>query len=109
MRIGGESGVADGFAVLEAVVYCMIYPSFLSKISWTGRAGKGQPKKVALSKYANIVKLILEICQKADNSYGHDDCLEDLKYKIIKYAHSKYVNSDTATSVAQENEACIST
>lgn len=89
-KIAGDDGTANGTAVLEAVVYCIIYPSFMAHTSWTGRAGKGQPRKIPLSKYANVVKLISDICCKADHDYSHERCLDDFKYKIIKYAHSKY-------------------
>lgn len=62
----------------------------MAHTSWTGRAGKGQPRKIPLSKYANVVKLICDICCKADHDYSHERCLDDFKYKIIKYAHSKF-------------------
>lgn len=99
--------MADGAIVLEAVVFTIIYPSFMAKITWTGRAGKGQAKKIALSKYSNVINLIFDMCYKADQSYSHKRCLEDLKYKIIKYAHSKYSNSATETTSKQTEEVPI--
>lgn len=89
-KIGGSSGDADGAQVLEPLVHSLIAPIYLAQISWSGRAGKGKSKKVPLSKYANLLRLICEICSKADRAYNHEICINDLKYKVIKYAHSKY-------------------
>lgn len=87
IKIGGENGNVAGVKVLEPVIFSLIAPAFLSETSWTGRAGKGQPNKIALKKYGRVVSMITSICNKADKFYGADTCLKDLKYKVIKYAN----------------------
>lgn len=97
IKIGGENGNVAGVKVLEPVIFSLIAPAFLSQITWTGRAGKGQPNKVALKKYGRVVSMITSICSKADKFYGADRCLKDLKYKVIKYAN-KLAEADFSES-----------
>lgn len=89
-KIGGESGKANGSKILEPLVLAIFEPKMLNRISWTGRAASGKAKKIAISKYSNILRLITNLCEKADSTYKSEECLYDLKYKIIKYAHAKY-------------------
>lgn len=95
-KIGGDRNVKGG-KMLEPLVLAIILPQFLSNITWSGRAAKGKDRKIALSKYGNIVTLITSICHKIDASYEPDECTKDLKYKILKYAHNKY-SDDTSSS-----------
>lgn len=103
MKIGGQSGDAKGVAVLEPLAYTLISPQFMAKITWSGRAGKGQGKKIALQSFANLVRFMYVICQKAERCYTHDSFLSDLKYKVIEYAHSKHSNANSAQSSNNED------
>lgn len=88
-EIGGTQGNSDGSKVIEAIVHTVIEPTFLPAISWTGR-GRGKEKKISLSKYTNVTKLIAEVMNKADRSFDLSKTLSCLKYKIIKHAPTKY-------------------
>lgn len=96
-KIGGESGDSNGAKVLEPLVLAIMKPELLLQISWTGRAGKGKEKKIALQKYGRIMKLITSLCEKADRNYKAAKSTEDLKYKILKYAQAKYGNDTIST------------
>lgn len=87
-KIGGTSGTANGEKVLKPVVLSIIEKKMLANISWTGRSAEGETK-IPLSAFRNIVKLISSICQTADSTYDEVECVEHLKYKILKYADSK--------------------
>lgn len=97
--IGGVNGNNDGEKVLEPVVHSLISPKFLSSISWTGR-GRGKERKISLNFYENL----------ADTKFSQLKTLNTLKYKIIKYAQTKFgdrdpssTNSDaTATSASSQ-------
>lgn len=97
VAIGGKTGKADGAKVLEPIVCSLIDRGFWSSISWSGRAGKGKEKKIALSKYMKVVRAVCILCQKADQQYKKEQCENDIKYKIIKYAYGKNTknNSDS--------------
>lgn len=107
--IGGVNGNNDGEKVLEPVVHSLISPKFLSSISWTGR-GRGKERKISLNFYENLVNLITLIVNKADTKFSQLKTLNTLKYKIIKYAQTKFgdrdpssTNSDaTATSASSQ-------
>lgn len=75
--------------MIEAVVHTLIDPGFLPAISWSGR-GRGKEEKIALSKYSNVTKLIVEVMNKADRNFDQLKTLNALKYKVIKYAPAKY-------------------
>lgn len=77
----------------------MIAPKFLPSISWSGRAGKGKERKIPLVKYGRIVSTICSLCNKADKNYGNEVCVKDLKYKILKYAPSKFAENDTESEI----------
>lgn len=97
--IGGTEGNTRGERVLQ-VVCETIFNSFINQITWTGRANKGM-KKLALSKYANTVKLITELCLKADSRYSASECQNDIIYKVLKYAF-KHKDSSSTSEVEPE-------
>lgn len=92
-KIGGVDGKGNGPKVLEPLVHSIVEPKMLANISWTGR-GKGNEKKIPMSSHVNIIRLITSLCEKADSSYLPEKCTRDIKYKILKYAHSKYSSKD---------------
>lgn len=85
--IGGESGTAEGDKVVGHIVHALISHVFLSDITWTGKAGKGKEKKIALEKYANIVRVIFSLCHNADRSYTLKNCQNGVIYKVLKHAY----------------------
>lgn len=93
-KIGGEKGNAQGAKIVEPLVHALITPKMLATISWSGRSGKGKEKKIPFSKYNNTINLITSICNKADSKYTSDECVKDIKYKILKYAQGKYGDDD---------------
>lgn len=95
-KIGGDTGDAEGGKVLEPLVHAIIAPKMLATISWSGRAGRGK-EKIPLQKYHNTVSLISSLCRKADTRYTHEKILQDVKYKILKYA-AKYIEDDVQSS-----------
>lgn len=101
-KIGGNSGDADGTKIIESVYYSIFSSTFAAYISWTGRAGAGKQKKLALAKYARIVKCITSICSAADKTYNMEKCKNDLKYKVIKYAEGKFRNGSGNCESARE-------
>lgn len=88
-KIGGD-GRVDGKKMLEELVNSIITPKMLSNITWSGRAGKGKDKKIALQKYKNIVALMTSLTGEFAAKYTTVQCLKDLKYKILKYAYDKH-------------------
>lgn len=97
MKIGGDSGDSDGSKVLEPLVQALIAKSFLPSITWSGKTSKGKEMKIPLEKYTNILHLIYSLCRLSDESYLEDTCEHDMKYKIIKYAHTKYKQVKNST------------
>lgn len=85
--IGGKSGTAEGDKVVGHIVQALISHVFLSDITWTGKAGKGKEKKIALEKYANIVRVIFSLCHNADHSYTLQKCRNAVIYKVLKHAY----------------------
>lgn len=94
-KIGGEKGDANGETVLEPLIHAIIVPQMLTKISWTGRAGRGKEKKVVLSKYGNILSLITSLCELADRTYKPMECTEHIKHRVLKYA-AKYLEENSS-------------
>lgn len=91
-KIGGTN--VRGDLLIEPVYHAIIAPKFSASITWSGRAGKGKAKKIALSKYGRIVQIIASVCNKADERYTTEKCTRDLKYKVIKYSQSRFGESD---------------
>lgn len=101
IEIGGDSGRSKGAQVLIPLFTSVIHPSLWSKITWSGRAGKGQAKKVPFKVYANLIRLICKLCHDADQQYSSEQCIEDIKYKILKHAYklgSEATNTTETTS-----------
>lgn len=88
-RIGGDKGDADGEIVLERIVHCLISPTFLPQISWTGK-GKQKEKKVALCRLTHLIDLIKVTTVKSDRSFTDAQFKDKLIYGILKRAPSKY-------------------
>lgn len=87
-KIGGASGRSDGTKVLRSIVGKLILPEFMSSISWTGKSG-GKGSKIKFSKYDNIIWLISTVCIAADKKFTEQMVIQDLKYKVLKYAYSR--------------------
>lgn len=89
-------GASNAEQVIEPVVYALIEPAFMAKISWTGRARPNETK-IALQQFVNITNLITYTMNKASNS-TQADTLKMLKYKVIKYASTKVKNASNIES-----------
>lgn len=109
-RIGGDNGDADGEVVLEKIVHCLISPTFLPQISWTGR-GKQKEKKVAFCRLTHLIDLIKVTTMKSDGSFTDAQFKDKLIYGILKRAPSKYgitgKNDDKKKSSTSEPEKPI--
>lgn len=82
---------------MRSVVSKLILPEFMSAISWTGKsAGKGP--KIKFQKYTNIIQLISHVCISADRNLNEQMVVQDLKYKVIKYAYSRSQVSSTSSA-----------
>lgn len=103
--IGGESGSSDGLKVLEKIVHSLISPHYLPSVSWTGR-GKGNEKKVALSKFINVLYLITQSVNKADSSYNYDKSIQKLKYTILKHAPAKFGKTSRDKKELNSDKSC---
>lgn len=98
-KIGGSNGDVRGDLLVQPVYHEIIELKFSASISWSGRAGRGKGKKIALSKYDRIVRMIASICNKADEHYTTEKCTRDLKYKVIKYSQSRFGESDNESEI----------
>lgn len=88
-EIGGSQGKGDGAKILESVVHKVIQPAFLPKISWSGR-GRGNETKIALCQYSNVINLISIVVNRGDRKFNQGETEKCLKYKIIKYAPTRF-------------------
>lgn len=93
--IGGSSGRADGKKAMRLIVDSIICPKLMSNITWTGKTAKNMPKKIKFESYTNIIRVILDLSISADRSFTEQSALHELKYSVIKYAHSR-----TQTAIA---------
>lgn len=94
-KIGGSSGKANGTKVIRSVVNKLISTEFMAQTSWTGKSSGGKQAKIKFQAYTQIIQLISDVCIIADRTLDEQMVLNDLKYKIIKYA---YTNSQMASS-----------
>lgn len=63
-------------------------PALLCTFTWSGR-GKGNSRKNPFENYSNIHKLMYSILYLVDKTYSMNECIEDMKKKIFKYAYLK--------------------
>lgn len=87
--INGCSGLKTGHDVISSIVDAIMEPSIQAQITWTGRTS-GVGRKKSFDVLVEIQGLILTVCRKADHGYTKTDFLGDLKYKVIKGAHSRW-------------------
>lgn len=104
-KIGGSSGKANGAKVIRSVVNKLISPDLMAKISWTGKSGIGKATKIKFQSYSMIIQLIIDVCVVADRNLCEDTVLNDLKYKVIKYA---YTNSNTPSVSSASSTSSLS-
>lgn len=83
----GVNGNKNGSKIVKSVVEAIISRSLLSTYTWTGRSKPNATKKNALSTKLNILDLIHDVIKAYDNGYSKRDCMDDIKYKVCKYAH----------------------
>lgn len=102
--IGGTDGSSSGDMVLSAIFGYLIEPQFLKTISWTGKSDSKLKKKVKFESFSEIIGLICEVCNTADENYSDVQCKKDMVYKIFKYAYRIKSDSESVND-AKENEA----
>lgn len=83
--------ILTGSRATERLVYHLIDPSFLPKISWTGR-GKGTEKKIALCRFTYIVNFITNNILKS-NKITEKEFDREFK-NVLKRAPSKFGKND---------------
>lgn len=71
--------------------------SFLTNITWTGRSGTKNQKKIVLKSCTNIVQLLKDLCIASDEKYTAEKCEKAIVYKVLKYAYRKKKDSETST------------
>ena len=97
-RIGGTTGNANGKKVLRSIVAGVISPEFMSTITWTGKTSGGKIGKIKFESYKHTTQLISDLCIAADKSFNEQLVLKQLKYSILKYAHTRSTSTSTSTA-----------
>lgn len=70
----------------------------MSTMTWTGKTSGGKPGKIKFESYKNTLQLIYDLSIAADKSFDQQLVLKELKYGILKYAHSKSKTTSTTAS-----------
>lgn len=73
--------------LMKHVLFTMVERSFLASFTWTGKAGKGQPRKHAIRDYPNFLQVLHFILKKLEGSYDDDMFYDHLKNKVLCYAY----------------------
>lgn len=74
---------------MQRIVDSIISPGLMANISWTGKSGKKNVDKIKFEVYANITQLICDVCIAADKKMDENAVIHELKYAVIKYAHTR--------------------
>lgn len=101
--IGGTSGKAKGEDVVVAVCNYIFANDFMSKITWTGRSGSKEVKRVPLKKYGEIVKIITDLSLAADEKFSEKQCEHELVYSVFKYAYRRQPSIQDSVSDSSSN------
>lgn len=104
-KIGGSSGKANGTKVIRSVVNKLISPEFMAQISWTGKSSGGKPAKIKFQAYTAVIQLISDVCIIADRNLNEQTILNDLKYKVIKYAYANTQTTSTTTTMTSSSSS----
>lgn len=88
--INGADGSKFGRDVISSIVDAVIHPSIQAKYTWTGKTNSKEVKKERFNMLPEIHGLILCVCRKADKNYSRKDFMDDLIYKVIKYAYNRW-------------------
>lgn len=83
-------GSKSGHDVISSVVDAVIHPSVQAMFTWTGKTNNKEIRKEKFSDLNEIHGLILCVCRKADHTYSKSDFMDDLIYKVIKYAYNRW-------------------
>lgn len=87
ISLNGARGSKKGSKIVKSVVEAVISRAVLSTYTWTGRTNSTVTKKNALSSKQNTLDLIFEVIKAYDTNYSKQECMDDIKYKVCKYAH----------------------
>lgn len=108
-KIGGTSGGSDGAKVLRAVVKKLISPDFMSAISWTGKSTAGKGSKISFQIYKNIIQMISNVCIAADRKLNEQMVIQDLKYRVIKYAYARPKTPSASSDTVESTTTTVTT
>lgn len=87
ISLNGVRGDKKGTKIIKSVVNAIISRPLMSTYTWTGRSKSSNEKKKMLSTKLNILDLIYDVVKAYDGSYTKRECIDDIKYKVCKYAH----------------------
>lgn len=94
--IGGCKGNGEAKKVIHKVFEQLMTPALLSAYTWSGR-GAGKSRKFPFKNYLKIHQLIFTVLNKVQSKYSLNECEEDIKKRVLKYA---YLKSDSEPSRA---------
>lgn len=73
--------------LLKRVLFAFVEKPFLGTITWTGKAGKGQPRKHAMKDYPNFLHFLHSILKKIEGTYEDDMFYDHLKNNVLSHAY----------------------
>lgn len=87
--VGGDGGKAEGEEVIIRICGYMFSEQLLSNMTWTGKCGKKEKKKIAFKSFEQIIQLFCNLSSAADKRFDQKDCHQVFVYKVLKYAYKK--------------------
>lgn len=107
-----DDGETCANQALERLMCYLISPSYLPRVSWTGR-GKGKERKVSLSACVQLVNFIVIVVNKIDGSFNHKKVVAELTYGLLKRAPTKFGKpkannaNDNSASIAEKCDEIV--
>lgn len=87
--VGGEQGNADGEVVIIRLCNYIFTEQLLSNVTWTGKCGKKDKKKISFKSFEQINDLICNLSNAADQKIDKNSYQQIIVYKVLKYAYKK--------------------
>lgn len=99
--VGGENGKSNGEEVVLQICNYMFSEQLLSNMTWTGKSGQKEKKKIAFKSFVQLIDLFYKLSNAADNTFDDKSCHRVFVYKVLKYAYKK------TTDVENSNKAVV--